>query len=91
MNNPTQPNTPEKMDYWQIIAEIDANYFVLEQAKKRFSNRAPIVQMIDESTGYDKTQLEEAKAIVGRIKELQAMLPADDPHFVKPPKGANHE
>jgi hypothetical protein len=71
-------------EYLMTIAEIDASYFVLEQMAKRFDNRAPIVQMIDKATGFEEAQLGEVKAIVGRIKELQGRLPADDPHFVRP-------
>lgn len=68
-------------EYWQIIAEIDASYFVLEQMSDQVARRAPIERMIDEATGFDKHRLEEAKAIIARIKELQSKLPPDDPHF----------
>lgn len=69
-------------EYWGIIAEIDASYYVLAQMQKRFSGRDPITQMVDAATGYDRDQLKEAKKIVDRIKVLQAKLPPDDPHFV---------
>lgn len=72
--------------YWQTIAEIDASYFVLEQMVGRFTNRSAIVQMIDKSTGFDKHQLKEARAIVSSIKRLQAKLPKDDPHFTDAPE-----
>lgn len=78
-----------KPKYWEIIAEIDASYFTLEQMAKQAQTRIPIERMIDESTGYDKHRIDEAKAIVGRIKELQALLPDDDPHFVNVPHKEN--
>lgn len=77
------PKPVSEMSYWEIIAEIDASMFVLEDMARRSAGRAPIERMIDESTGYDKHLTEEAKVIVARVKELQAALPPDDPHFVK--------
>lgn len=69
------------MEYWQIITEIEANLYTLQQLQDQAAKRSPLAQMIDKATGYDESQLEEAKAIVARIRELQAMLPPDDPHF----------
>lgn len=72
-----------QMTYWEIISEIDANYFCLEQMYGQIARRSPIDKMIDKSTGYDKELEATFKAYVARIKELQAALPPDDPHFAK--------
>lgn len=70
--------------YFEIIAEIDYLYFVLEQmmsgAKRGLS---PIEIMVDEATGYSKQKIKEAKKIIKRIKVLQNKLPKNDPHFLR--------
>lgn len=85
MTHPQDPEqqAPKDMSYWEVIAEIDATYFCLEQLMGKMARRSPIVQLVDEATGYDKEQVKTIKAWVARIKELQATLPADDPHFMK--------
>lgn len=69
------------MEYWQIIAEIDANYFALDEIQKQIANRDTITKMIDHATGHDRELSERGLVIAKRIKELQDMLPPDDPHF----------
>lgn len=70
-------------EYWEVIAEIDFLYFMLDQTVDKTAKRSAIVQMIDKATGYEEEQFEDIKSIVARIKELQAMLPEDDSHFAK--------
>lgn len=71
------------MNYWMIIAEIDATYFCIEQVMGQVSRRTPFEQLIDKATGYDKEQEAAIRYWVARIKRLQAKLPPDDPHFVR--------
>lgn len=85
-NNIPEDDTPppvSEMSYWEIIAEIDASMFTLEEMARESASRAPIERMIDSVTGCDAYMAAEAKIIVARVKELQAALPPDDPHFVK--------
>lgn len=72
--------------YWGIIAEIDATIFCIEDSARKMTKRPPIYQMIDEATGYDKEQHELLKHWSDRLKQLVALLPADDPHL-KPTQG----
>lgn len=79
------PDKPiSQYTYWEIIAEIDATIFCIEQLAGSLVKRPPIVQMIDESTGYDKEQADTLEYWSHRLRELMAFLPADDPHLVKP-------
>jgi hypothetical protein len=71
-------------EYFMVVAEIDASYFVLEEMIGKQVRRTPIEQMIDQATGYDQQQTDEIKKLVARIKELQAKLPPDDWHFIAP-------
>lgn len=58
---------------WLILqGEIDLRLFILEKMQSDNVKKAPIVRMIDESTGYDKELLEEAKEIIAELRWLKS-------------------
>lgn len=84
--NSTQPTADALSDteYWETVAEIDATYFCIEELAKTIANRPPIHKMIDEATGWEQEQEKTLAYWFRRLKKLQAKLPPDDPHFIKP-------
>lgn len=56
------------------MAERDYLDFLLRKMWDDVKKRPPIYKMIDESTGFDKKQLKEAKEMVKRIKTINKIL-----------------
>ena len=54
----------------ELQSQIDYLYYVLEDIVKKMP-KAPIEQMIDEASGYDKKRIEDIRDICTQMKELK--------------------
>ncbi len=61
-----------KVPRWlELQAEIDYWHWILKKMLDDYLKRAPIEKMVDESTGYDKEKVKNAKQIMEKIETLK--------------------
>ncbi len=58
----------------KLVEERDYLDFTLRRMYEEHKRRPPIYKLIDESSGFDKKQVKEAKRIIARIEKISKLL-----------------